>query len=70
MPQKIDIKEIAKRNPKIDVEKIDEWRRFRQRLQERGLLTGSKRTALFRQARRAKFADDPLEDSRLVKLQK
>lgn len=66
MPQKMKIEEIARKNPQVDLQKLDEWRQLRRVLQERGLR--GKRQTFVRQEKRAKLIDDADSDPRLVSL--
>lgn len=68
MPQKIDIEEIARRNPHIDLQKLEEWKHLAGILQEGGLRGRRARNTFSRQEKRAKIADDADSDSRLVSL--
>ena len=68
MPQKLDLEEIARKNPNIDLQKIEEWRRLGELLQKSGLRGRRIRNTFSRQEKRAKIVDDADSDPRLVSL--
>ena len=68
MPQKIDIEEIARRNPNIDLQKLEEWKQLGELLQESGLRGRRIRNTFARQEKRAEIVDDADSDPRLVSL--
>jgi len=68
MPQKIEIEEIARKNPTIDLEKLEEWSKLRKILQQSGLRGRRMRNAFSRQEKRAEIVDDADSDPRLVSL--
>jgi hypothetical protein len=70
MPQKLTLKEIARKNPHIDLQKLDEWERMRTALKERGLSVRRPRKEFVEQETRAKIVDDIESDPRLVRLQR
>jgi hypothetical protein len=70
MPRKIDLDEIARTNPNIDLQKLDEWKELRRVLLESGLNSRRMRNRSAKQDRRAKIVDDADSDPRLVRLQK
>lgn len=70
MPKTVDLQEIARNNPDIDLHELDSWRQLRRTLIENGLHGRSRtRTAAF-QGRRAQLVDDDADnDPRLIRLQ-
>ena len=71
MPRQINIKELAERNPKVDLAKLEELRKLRDRLSEHG--AGRKRhkgVSPIRTGKRAQVIDDEKNDPRLIRLQK
>lgn len=70
MPRTMDIKEIAEKNPNLDLTQLEEWRRLRESLSE-GRETRRRHSGrLPFQGRRAKLVDDADNDPRLVRLQR
>lgn len=70
MLQKLDLDEIAKVNPTLDLEQLAEWRRFRESLPASGQRRKPLRSAPPFQGRRARIVDDAESDPRLVRLQR
>jgi hypothetical protein len=71
VPKHMDLKEIIEKNPNLDLQKLDEWRKLRE------TLTGGhgvrKRRDSGRapfKARRAQVVDDAENDPRLIRLQR
>lgn len=70
MPPKIDLKKIAKRNPNLDLQSLEEWRKLRRRLIKNGLQGKRSAGRSPYQGKRARIIDDLDSDPRLVKLQR
>lgn len=70
MPQKIDLEEITRRNPRIDLRKLEEWRALRQALLVNGLHGRRALNSMTNREARAKIVDDLDNDPRLIKLQR
>lgn len=68
MPQKMEIKEIAEKNPNVDLEKLAEWARLRKDLLEGGFTEKRERNSASIRDERAKIVDDAENDPRLVRL--
>ena len=70
MPKKLSLAQIAKKNPHLDLQKIEEWNRLREVLIEGGLHERRRKRACAMQEGRARLVDDPENDPRLITLQK
>lgn len=70
MPQKIDLKEIARTNPAIDLKKLEDARALRRALILNGLHGRRAQNAFTNRDVRAKIVDDLENDPRLVRLQR
>jgi len=57
MPKQIDLNEIAKTNPNIDLKKLEEWKKLRGELLRTGSKKSSRQGFPF-QGRRARIVDD------------
>jgi len=68
MPQNMTLEEIAAKNPRVDLETLEESRKLRQLLLERGLFGKRMRGSSGFQDERAKIVDDADSDARLVRL--
>jgi hypothetical protein len=68
MPQNMTLEEIARTNPHVDLEKLEESRKLRQTLVDRGLFGKRTRGLSGFQDERAKIVDDAHSDARLVRL--
>ena len=69
MPKSIDLREIAEKNPRVNVEDLEEGRKLRKRLSQ---ASGAKRrrTVLPTDRRRVRIDDDVASDPRAVRLQR
>ena len=70
MSRMIDLKEIRRKNPKLDWEMIAEWKRLRRTLVQRGLVGKRLKESSSGRERRAQIVDDAAHDSRVVRLQR
>ncbi|HZU33910.1 MAG TPA: hypothetical protein VFB79_22545 [Candidatus Angelobacter sp.] len=70
MPRQVSLKEIAEKNPNFDSEKLEELRKFRERLSEYRTNHKRYKGASPVTSKRAQLIDDKANDSRLVKLQR
>ena len=70
MPHKIDLGEIAQKNPSIDLHKLAEWKALRRCLVENGLRGRRKQNATSVHQGRARLVDDISHDPRLITLQR
>lgn len=70
MPRRVNLREIAERNPNLDLSKLEEWRKLRDRLSEHGAGRKRHRGASPVEGKRAKLVDDEENDPRLIRLQK
>lgn len=68
MPKKIDLSEIAKKNPHVNLEELEEGRKLRQNLRQAG--TERRRGTLPNNRRRVRIDDDVSSDPRVVRLQR
>lgn len=68
MPHKIDLEEIARRNPRVDLQKLDEWKELRRVLVASGVRGRRARNSQESAEVRAKLLDDLENDPRLVRL--
>ena len=68
MPLNMTLEEIAANNPHVDLEKLEESRKLRRILLERGLFGKRTRGTSGFQDERAKIVDDADSDARLVRL--
>jgi hypothetical protein len=68
MPHKIDLDEIARKNPRLDLEEVARWRRLRRILIETGMRGKRERGSSPFAGGRARIVDDAESDPRLVKL--
>jgi len=70
MPHKVDLDEIAKKNPTLDLEELDHWRILRRILIETGMRGRRQRGSSPFMGKRAHIVDDAENDPRLVRLQR
>jgi hypothetical protein len=70
MPHPIDLKEIADRNPKVDLDRLAEGRKLLELLRRAGVRGAGYRAATSRAQRRARVLDDLASDPRVVRLQR
>jgi len=70
MTRMIDLKEIRRKNPGLDWELINEWKRLRRTLLQRGLQGKRSEESSSVRERRARIVDDATHDSRIVRLQR
>jgi hypothetical protein len=68
MPLKIDLEEIARKNPRIDLQLLEEWRELRRALLARGLHGRRMQDKYDDQETRARIVDDAESDPRIVRL--
>jgi len=68
MPQKIDIEEIAKNNPRIDLQNLEEWRKLRRILISSGMHGRRMQNSEDDAQSRVKLVDNAEDDPRLVRL--
>lgn len=68
MPHKIDLDQIARRNPTVDLEEVARWRKLRRILIETGMRGKRQRESSPFAGGRARIVDDAEHDPRLVKL--
>jgi hypothetical protein len=68
MLKKVDLAEIAQKNPTIDLEELDRWRKLRQTLIETGLRGRRQRGSFPFAGKRAHIVDDADSDPRIVRL--
>jgi hypothetical protein len=69
MPKNIDLKEIAERNPRVNLEALEEGRKLHERLCQSGGIKG-RRMVLPIDRRRVMIDDDVASDPRAVRLQR
>jgi len=70
MTRMIDLREIRSKNPALDWELINEWKRLRRTLLQSGLRGKRSQESLSHRERRARMVDDAEHDSRVVRLQR
>jgi hypothetical protein len=71
MPRQVNLKELAEKNSNLDLTKLEELRKLRDRLSEHG--AGRKRhkgVSPIKTGRRAQLVDDEENDPRLIRLQR
>jgi len=68
MPRKIDLKEIAQKNPTLDLAELARWIKLRKTLIETGMRGRRGRETAPFVGKRAQIVDDPENDPRLVRL--
>lgn len=68
MPHKINLDEIAKKNPTVDLEEVARWRKLRRILVETGMRGKRQRGSSPFAGGRARIVDDAENDPRLVRL--
>jgi hypothetical protein len=68
MPKTIDLEEIARKNPHIDLQVLEEWRELRRVLVSRGMHGRRMRNSEDSPQTRAKLVDSAEDDPRLVRL--
>ncbi len=66
MPKPIDV-DMLKRNPQVDLGKLEESQRLRDNIRQGGGIRGPKTGPVFRR-KRARVIDDLSSDTRVVKL--
>ncbi len=67
MPKSIELSEIAEKNPRVDLNALEEGRKLRQNLHQSAT---KRRTALPNDRRRVRIDDDVSSDPRAVRLQR
>lgn len=71
MPHKtLDLEEISRANPNLDLQHLDEWRKLRRTLAEQGVHQRRGCGSYPIQGKRAQIIDDAENDPRLIKLQR
>lgn len=70
MPETIEINELAKRNPKIDLKQLEESQKLNEDLQRLGIDRSEIRHRADSPRRRARIMDDINSDPRVVRLQR
>lgn len=70
MPRRIDIADIADKNPRVDLKELDEGRTLRENLRRTNLRGAKQRLAFPFHRRRARIVDDVASDPRVVRLRK
>jgi hypothetical protein len=70
MPKKLTLAQIARKNPHIDLEKLNEWTHLRKVLIQGGLRAARKKVSTTIEDDRARIVDDPEDDPRLIRLQR
>ncbi len=68
MPNKVNLDEIARKNPTVDLEEVARWRRLRRTLIETGMRGKRQRESSPFAGGRARIVDDEENDPRLVRL--
>lgn len=68
MPRRINLKEIVRKNPQIDLEEIRAWTQLRKTLAESGLVSRRKQGCGHPDDVRARIADEAEDDPRLIRL--
>ncbi|HET6842242.1 MAG TPA: hypothetical protein VFK06_11250 [Candidatus Angelobacter sp.] len=68
MPQKIDIQEIVKDNPQVDLAQLEEWRNLREMIRVQGRDRNRHLCTYPMQGRRAQIVDDNDSDARVIHL--
>jgi hypothetical protein len=68
MPKTIELEEIARKNPHIDLQMLEEWRELRQILIAHGMRGRRVRNSEDHPQTRAKLVDNAEDDPRLVRL--
>lgn len=71
MPKIVDLKEIAEKNPNLDLSVLEEWRKLQESLPEGEEISrrGHSEGLPFK-GRRARIVDDADSDPRLIRLQR
>jgi len=70
MPRQIDLVDIADKNPRVDLTKLEEGRTLRENLRRTNLRGANQRLAFPFHRRRARIVDDVSSDPRVVRLRK
>ncbi len=70
MPQRINLVDIADKNPRVDLKKLEEGRTLRENLSRASPRGPNQRLAFPFHRRRARIIDDVASDPRVVRLRK
>jgi hypothetical protein len=70
MPRRIDIADIADKNPRVNLKELDEGRTLRETLRRTIVRSPAQRLAFPFHRRRARIVDDVASDPRVVRLRK
>lgn len=70
MPRRIDLLDIADKNPRVNLKELDEGRKLRENLRRTNPRGANQRLAFPFHRRRARIVDDVNSDPRVVRLQK
>ena len=68
MPSKIDLEEIVRKNPRIDLQELEQWRELRRLLIASGMHGRRMQNVEDGPQTRAKLVDNEEDDPRLVRL--
>jgi hypothetical protein len=70
MPKTIDLEDISRRNPHIDLQMLEDWKELRRILVAQGMRGKRMRNGEDSPQTRAKLADNAEDDPRLVRLRR